>query len=212
LRFLLVSVLGHLLAFLLFQIVTDEKVTAPGRERELQMLSHDLPEHQALLHAVESEVPLAALSHQLLPVDDLLARSYRSAFAASHVAPKEPPRWKPREGTTVPIFPPAQSDPPASPAAHALFPGQLVLAPALAARLRTPPEIPCVPRGKSLESPSFLVAIESSGGVQFVFLEKSSGDADADALAEKILRQAVFDSGGPPATWGLASLVWRATP
>lgn len=211
LRFILVSLLGHLLAFLLFQIVTDEKVTAPDRERELQLLSNDLPEHQALLQLVEAEVPIAALSHQLLAPETLLERSYRSAFTESRVTPREPARWKPEPIKLRPIFPPHHGAS-TQPAPAAVFSGSLRLDPPLKERLEALPEIPGGPVGKLLESPSFLIGIAGSGEVQFVFLDKSSGDAEADALAEATLRQTTFKGGATSVLWGNATLLWKTAP
>jgi len=212
LRFLLVSVLGHLLAFLLFQIVNREIVTAPERERELQILSSDLPEHQALLQAVEAEVPLGALSHQLLSAEGLLKGTYRSAFLDSHISPKEPPRWNPAPQKLTPLFPrrnavlgpEANAEPP--------YPGGLVLDPELAKRLVATPQIPGPPSGKLLESPTFLLGIAGTGEVQFVFLDKSSGDSEADSEAERVLRQARFESEATGIAWGQATFIWKSAP
>jgi hypothetical protein len=212
LRFLLVSVLVHILAFLLFQVVTEEKVTAPNRERELQMLSADLPEHQALLEAVEAEVPLAALSHQLLPSEDLFQRPYRSAFADTRPALKEIPRWKAPLKPLLPSFSPASGSPRPSLSEPPPFPGRLVLDTALEARLDAAPELPGAPAGKLLESPVFLVGIAPTGGVQHVFLEKSSGDNEADAAAQRFLQETTFRGGASQTTWGQATVIWRSSP
>lgn len=212
LRFALVSVLGHFLAFLLFQIVTPEKVTAPDRERELQILSHDLPEHQALLQAIEAEVPLAALSHQLLAPENLLERAYRSAFAQSRVQPVDAPRWKPTSKPLIPVFSSPSGAIDKTPADTKPFLGRLLLDSTIGARLLALPEIPSVPNAKSLENPRFIIGLAGSGEVQFLFLDKSSGDAQSDALAESALRQTTFHGGTTSIVWGEATLVWKTTP
>ena len=212
LRFLLVSVLGHLLAFLLFQIVNRETVTAPERERELQILSSDLPEHQALLQAVEAEVPLGALSHQLLSAEGLLKGTYRSAFLDSHVSPKEPPRWNPTPKKLAPSFPRRSAARGPEADATPPYPGGLVLDSELSRRLVATPQIPGPPAGKLLESPTFLLCIAGTGEVQFVFLDKSSGDSEADSGAERALRQARFEGGSTSVTWGQATLIWKSAP
>lgn len=212
LRFVLVSVLGHFLAFILFQIVTPETVTAPDRERELQILSHDLPEHQALLHAVEAEVPLAALSHQLLAPDHLLERAYRPAFSQSRVQPIDAPRWKPISKPLTPVFSSPSGSMDKTPVDTKPFLGRLLLDPTLEARRVSSPEIPSAPNSKSLESPRFIIGLSGSGEVQFLFLDKSSGDAQADALAESTVKQTGFHGGTTAIVWGEATLVWRTTP
>jgi hypothetical protein len=212
LRFLLISILGHVLAFLLFQIVTQEKVTAPNREQELQLLSADLPEHQALLEAVEAEVPLAALSHRLLPSEELLHRPYRSAFADTHPSLKETPRWKAPVKTLLPSFSPRSTPPAPASSEPTPFPGQLLLDSDLQSRLATIGPLPAAPAGKLLESPVFLLGIAPAGEVEFVFLEKSSGDAEADSAAQLFLQGTPFRGGANGIMWGQARLVWRSAP
>jgi hypothetical protein len=63
-----------------------------------------------------------------------------------------------------------------------------------------------------LENPSFILGLNGTGEVQFVFLDKSSGDAESDALAETALKQAVFEGGTLSSFWGEASLVWKSAP
>jgi len=86
------------------------------------------------------------------------------------------------------------------------------LEPDLEKRLVSRAEIPFPPPGKLLESPRFLLGIAGSGEVQFVFLDKSSGDADADDAAERALRRSIFTGGTTGTAWGQATLIWRSAP
>jgi len=205
--FFFVSALLHGCAFLLFQVVNREKVTAPDRERELQLLSAEIPEHRALLESVEAEVPLGALSHHLLPVEDLLGIPYRSAFSISKVEPKEPDRWNSLAVVPVPIFTVAVARPKTPELSS--FRGAVILASSLQARLSTPPELPETPDGKILENPEYLLGVEGSGSVQFVWLQKSSGDQAADQLGERVMRGLNFAGGEAQTAWGTASLLWK---
>lgn len=212
LRFFATSVLAHLLVFQLFQIVTQEKVTAPERERELQLLSSEHPEHRTLLQAVEAEAPLAALSHQLLPSSEALPqRPYRSAFADTHVPPKLPPLWKPPSPTLIPKFTRSTAKTERAPRMEP-FPGALNLSFPLKERLLSLPKIPCLPHGKSLENPEFLIGVSKEGSVKFLVLQRSSGDPVADVSAEQALRQTLFARATPETEWAEASLVWRSLP
>ena len=209
-RFLLVSALSHLLIFMLLQVVSTEKVTAPDREREMQFLSSEVPEHKALLDAIEAETPLGALSHQLLPVDSLLVRPYASAFMDSKPAPKEVALWKNPPGIILPIQTlPLGGTAVSQPSPHAPpFKGRLVVNETLAGRLLKAPETPESPLGKALENTEFLVGVSGSGEVKFVILQKSSGDGRADAGAEHFMRQISFSHAEQEIAWGQVRLEW----
>ncbi len=212
-RFLLVSALGHLLIFMLLQVVSTEKVTAPDREREMQFLSAEIPEHKALLDAVESETPLAALSHQLLPVGNLLSRPYTSAFMDSKPAPKDVALWKNPSSVELPrgAFHSEKASAQQQ-ARHKLFEGRLVLDGDLANRLVNSPETPSAPADKALEHAEFLLGVSAPGEVKFVILQKSSGDSQSDRVAEHFLRRTSFAAGGGDIHWGHARLEWKAQP
>jgi len=208
---LLVSALGHLLLFMLLQVVSTEKVTAPDREREMQFLSAEISEHKALLDAVEAETPLAALSHQLLPVESLLSRPYASPFIDSKPAPREAFLWK--NPATVPL-PKASFPSIATPSPKQVrpvpFEGRVVVDDGLKGRLQgTPPGTPSPPAGKTLEQPEFLLGVSAPGEVKFVVLQKSSGDGEADRTAEHFLRRIVFTASDRDLEWGHARLEWR---
>lgn len=209
-RFLLVSALTHLLIFMLLQVVSTEKVTAPDREREMQFLSSEILEHKALLDAVEAEMPLKALSHQLLPVESLLARPYASAFMDAKPAPKEVALWKNPTGIILPIpLIPSGRTAQASPHPSATpFKGRLILDNALKGRLLKAPEMPESPRGKALEITEFLIGVSGSGELKFAILQKSSGDSRADTAAEHFLRQISFAKAENEITWGQIRLAW----
>ena len=66
-RLILLSAFVHSLAFVLLQVVPKEKVTAPEREREIELLSAELPEHQALLGRMMVLAPRLALEQGCNP-------------------------------------------------------------------------------------------------------------------------------------------------
>jgi hypothetical protein len=78
----------------------------------------------------------------------------------------------------------------------------------LAQRVSGLPEVPCPKGEKSLENPVFWMGVGAEGTVKFVFLQKSSGDSEEDARAERLLRRVEFQSGAKETTWGEATLSW----
>ena len=203
---ILVSAFIHSLAFVLLQVVPKEKVTAPEREREIEFLSGEIPEHQALLAAVEAESPVAALSHQLLPAGDLLTRSGQPAPPQAPTLPLEPGLWKPKSGFLLPALRttrPLPDTPAPRPA-----PARIRLSPREQDRLAKHPSLPSPPKGRLLENPTFLLGIGGDGTVEFVLLQKSSGDEGADRLVENALRRLEFKGGQAETQWGDATFIW----
>jgi hypothetical protein len=203
---ILLSALVHGLAFVLLQVVPKEKATAPEREREIELLSADIPEHQALLAAVEAESPLAALSHQLLPVEDLLSRPKLPASSQSHTPPLEPQLWRPAAGSLVAGLLSAKR--PAPETEVRPEPARIELSRREQERLGTIPPLPGTPKGRLLENPEFLLGIGGEGTVQFVLLQKSCGDEAADRLVERALRRMEFKGGQRETQWGTATFIW----
>lgn len=209
-KLVLVSGFIHSLAFILLQVVPKEKVTAPEREREIEFLSAEIPEHQALLAAVEAESPVAALSHQLLSVDDLLSHSRNPASPHGRILPLEPALWKPATSSITPIIPP----PTPLPKSTNTRPGKprIELSPMGKKRLLHLPSLPSSPDGRLLENPAFLLGIGGDGTVQFVMLQKSSGDEGSDKIVERALRQLEFKGGQPETEWVDVTFIWGPRP
>lgn len=205
-----VSALVHSLAFFLLQVVPKEKVTAPEREREIELLSEEIPEHRALLAAVSAESPLAALSHQLLPADDLLRSSGRPPSTTGRASALEPRPWKTTPGSLVPSLLPAASQT-WSPEAKRRS-ARVELSPREQKRLLNLPPLPSTPQGRLLENPTFILGVGGDGTVQFLMLQKSCGEEAGDKLIERTLRQLEFKGGEAETHWGEATFIWARIP
>ena len=203
---ILLSALVHSLAFVLLQVVPKEKATAPEREREIELLSAEIPEHQALLAAVEAESPLAALSHQLLPVEDLLSRPRLPASSQSRTTPLVPQIWRPTTGSLVGGL--LSSKRPALEAESRPQAARIEFSPRERERLGAIPTLPGTPKGRLLENPEFLLGISGDGTVQFVMLQKSCGDEAADRFVERALKRLEFKGGQRDTHWGTATFIW----
>jgi hypothetical protein len=207
---LLLSALVHSLAFVLLQVVPKEKVTAPEREREVQLLSAEIPEHQSLLAAVEAESPLASLSHRLLPVEDLLSRPLQPAYLQNRTPLIEPRHWKPESGSVAVAMLSASPSPP-DPVPRPQAP-RIEFSLRENERLTATPPLPVTPSGRLLENPVFLIGIGGEGSVQFVMVQKSCGDEAADRLVEGALKQLEFRGGQRDTQWGSVTFVWGQVP
>jgi hypothetical protein len=205
---ILLSALVHSLAFVLLQVVPREKATAPEREREIELLSAEIPEHQALLAAVEAESPLAALSHQLLPVEDLLSRPRLPASWQSRTPPLSPELWRPTAGSLVGGLSSAKRPTQEAYSQPQPQAARVELSPRERERLGAIPSLPGTPKGRLLENPEFLLGIAGDGTIQFVMLQKSCGDEAADRLVERALRRVEFKGGQRDTQWGTATFIW----
>jgi hypothetical protein len=204
------SILGHLIAFLLFIIVSSEQVTSPIPAPEISILNQDIPEHRTLLDALQSQSPIGALAHRLLPVGNLSAAPYQYSFNSSQLGPLSPPRWTPPKSHPLTRVPLASNIPTPSPSAH--FAGKLTLTPALKSRLPVPPTLPSAPTRQLLQPATFLIGVRADGSVAFLMLQSSSGDGRADLETEAFLRQLRFENHETALEWGHATLLWATPP
>jgi len=213
-----ISIFAHLLVALLFTVETTEKVTSPPPSDEISILSRDIPEHRALLDFLQSESPIGALAHQLLPVGDTPKTHYHFSFAHSQLVPLPPPRWTLPQTTPlpqVPILTPDNTENPATPnnpltSRASRFEGNLHCTASLQSRLQSPLRIPSSPTLQLLEPVTFLIGIRAQGSVAYVMLQKTSGDSNADSHAENFLRQLTFQKSDSPLEWGSATLEWAS--
>jgi hypothetical protein len=53
-----------------------------------------------------------------------------------------------------------------------------------------------------------MIGIAGEGSVQFLMLEKSSGDEAGDHLVERTLRQLEFKGGETETQWGEVTFIW----
>ena len=209
--FLGISAGMHALLFLLLQVVPEEKVTAPDREQEIQVLRDDLPEHRALLAAAEAESPLPALSYRLLSVEDLLLQPYRSVTSSAQEPPLEAARWKPPIQLLVPVLSSPATTHPVAPIPErekVLREGKIHLSEKIKTRFEHTQKPPPAPDGPQLEAPVFLIGILPEGKAAYVLLQRSSGSEEADQLAEKTLRGLTFEARDGDIEWGEAVLEW----
>jgi hypothetical protein len=196
----------HAAAFFVFQIVEKSGVRSPSRERGVTVLSYDIPEHRLLLESVQSEAPTMALSHKLLPVDDLLSVPYRSSLALLSSELRDAASPRETDGYPVPVAMriAGETMDAASQGGGRIpnFAGRVVFSEPLSARKFTASTpVPKMPRTRLILYPEYLVGVSPQGNVQFVMLQKSSGSEEADSEGEAFLRGVRFESRGSSIEW-----------
>ena len=203
---LLFSLLVHSLAFTLLQVVPKEKASAPKREHEIELLSEDIPEHRALLAAVEAESPVGALSHQLFTAEDLLAQASHPVSFQNPALPLEPALWKPGAGSLLLHLSAKLSAAPTPPVPPRV--SQIEWSNVSKERIQSVPSLPSCPRGRLLENPSFLLGFAEDGRVRYVLRQRSSGDDAADLLAQDALRKVELTPSKIGTEWIFVTFVW----
>ena len=209
----LVSALVHAAAFFVFQVVENSVVNSPARERGVTLLSSDVAEHRLLLEAVQAEAPTMALSHALLPVDDLLRVPYRSSFDGSGGIVRDVERLKNRDAYPVPFLISGEKTVDGRRAGEGRitekeFVGRVEFSEPLVSRafsLKMP--VPRLPLSHSLSSPTYLVGVSPSGDVQWVFPSRGSGSEEMDAEGLSFLKSIKFEPRGSAVEWADGTVV-----
>ena len=209
----LVSALVHAAAFFVFQVVEKSAVNSPARERGVTLLSSDVAEHRSLLAAVEAEAPTMALSHALLPADDLLRVPYRSSFDGSARVVRDVERLKNRDSYPLPFSMHVEKTAAVMRAgdgriAEKEFPGRVEFSEPLGSRpfiSRMP--VPRLPQSHSVSSPTYWIGVSPGGDVQWALRSRSSGSEEMDAEALNFVKSIKFEPRGSAVEWADATVV-----
>jgi hypothetical protein len=62
-----------------------------------------------------------------------------------------------------------------------------------------------------LQTARFLLGVSSEGKVQYVFIQKTSGDKALDDQASRLLEDTRFPASADQVTWGFASFHWGSS-
>lgn len=212
--FIGLSLLAHIATFFLFQIVYPERATIAPPAPSVSILDASRPDHQTLLRLIEAEDPApAAATHAAVP-PHLLDVPYRPSYAI--------PRTSPRNVEETPVaagYPPALDpvalirrvtpDSTPIPAPPAATPTQVIFRDDLANRKRRhEPALSIRTMQPELQSASFLIGVQATGEVGFIFPQQSSGDAAVDESANEALHAFQFEPSNEEITWGFAVFDW----
>jgi hypothetical protein len=208
-----VSALVHAAAFFVFQVAENSVVNSPARERGVTLLSADLPAHRLLLEAVQAEAPTMALSHPLLPVDDLLRIPYRSSFEDVGRAVRDVEPLKNSDAYPVPLLFSGGSTVAGMRAGDSRisgkdFLGRVVFSEPLASRtFSSSIPVPRLPPSQSVSNPAYWIGVSPNGDVQWVLLCKGSGSEEMDSEALNFVKSIKFEARGGAVEWADATVV-----
>ena len=209
----LVSALVHAAAFFVFQVVENSVVNSPARERGVTLLSSDVAEHRLLLEAVQAEAPTMALSHALLPVDDVLRVPYRSSFDGAGRIVRDVERLKNRDAYPMPFLIPGEKTPAGKRAgdgrsAEKEFVGRVEFSEPLASRaFSCKMPVPRLPLSHAVLSPTYWIGVSPSGDVQWVLPSKSSGSEETDSEVLSFVKSIKFEPRSSAVEWADATVV-----
>jgi hypothetical protein len=213
-----VSALAHAAAFFVFQVVENSVVNSPARERGVTLLSSDVAEHRLLLEAVQAEAPTMALSHALLPVDDLLRVPYRSSFDGAGRTFRDVEPLKSREAYPLPFLVSGGNSAAGARSVDGGIPmkefeGRAEFAGPLASRAFSPGmPVPRAPLSIAVSSPTYWIGVSPSGDVQWVLLCRSSGSDDTDSEALSFLKSIKFEPRAGAVEWADGTVVLGSPP
>jgi len=213
LGFLILSLFAHAATFLLFQVAYPQRVTIPPAAPQVTVLTPGTPEQQALLRWIAAEDPaLVAASAAPMP-PGALSVAYQPSFSILRTPPRTvaPPAERlqpPPSPITLPITvaktptPEPTSRPPSAPTFVTLsggLAGRTITLPSITSRFAAP-----------LEPTELLLAVNAHGEVRHVILQRSSGDAAADAAASLALAGAGVSPSPEKegVEWGFATISW----
>ncbi|HEX4085959.1 MAG TPA: hypothetical protein VHY22_13680 [Chthoniobacteraceae bacterium] len=216
LGFILLSACVHALGFYIFQAIYPPATHMGPPPVQVGLLVPGTPEADAILRWIDSENPEIAAEPTKAPIPGLMSLPYQPSYSvvrAQPVVPQPSPMPLPYPGgasgldlVQIASAKPSKPLPAPSPAATMLaFSGPLkAIAPALLPALDALKEA----QPGELQPARYLLGVSAQGGVQYVFLQDSSGDKALDAGAGRLLEQLRFRAIPGPMTWGYATLYW----
>lgn len=206
--FILLSLLGHLLCFYLFQVVYPSSASLPPATASVAVLNPESDRDRSLLDWAELKDPaaLAAPSFQPERVAKLVPR-YQSGFgdpspALVAVTPKPAQSLPPIFGVDGVL----SNSPAPAPSAPVVFTSHVEFAQPLQDRFAGP--APALPRVQANgESTVLLLGVSPNGAVSDCLPWQSSGKPDLDDAAERFARGLRFKAA-PGYSWGKLRFTW----
>jgi TonB family protein len=206
--FILVSLLGHLLCFYLFQVVYPSSASLPPATASVAVLNPESDRDRPLLDWAELNNPAALAAPGFRPerVTKLVPR-YQPSFADPSpafvaVTPKPAQPLLPVFGVDGVL----SNNPAPVPPAPVTFRSHIELAEPLQDRLAEP--APALPRVQANgESTILLLGIDPNGAVSDCLPWQSSGKPELDEAAERFARDLHFKAA-PGYSWGKLRFTW----
>jgi hypothetical protein len=213
--FVLISLLVHVAAFFVFQVVYPPQETMLAPPPEITLLDPQRPDHQALLRWIDAEDPTPivadgnAITNRLLQI--VYKPSYETLRTPPLTLPDEPERMQyPPARDPLAIIRSAEPKPVEPELPGAGDPTQFVFTGDLGPRSVSalPPLMTRTKSTKELEPARFLVGVDARGTVQYVMPQSSSGNAAIDGEAADFLSKLKLAPAERPISWGYATVQW----
>lgn len=230
--FILLSLGAHIATFIIFQVTYPQRVTVPPPVATVMMLTPSSPEAEALLRWSAAEDPALAATSARAEPELPVQPAYRPSYAQRRTPPRTvgdtlKPLPYPPGRDTVALVRGAQAEPPAPEAAGTPSKTSVRFSGDLAARADGVFLPPVTLGGRSnsqkaatteavlstqpVDAATYLIAVERSGKVKFVFPQESSGNDALDAWGRQEIAKMVFAAAEGEAestVWGVATITW----
>jgi TonB family protein len=206
--FILVSLLGHLFCFYIFQVVYPSSASLPPATASVAVLNPENDRDRPLLDWAELKDPAALAAPGFRPerVTKLVPRYHPSfadqlpAFVAVTPTPAQP--LPPVFGVDGVL----SNNPAPVPSAPVIFRSHIEFAQPLQDRLAGP--APALPRVQANgESTILLLGVDPNGAVSDCLPWQSSGKSELDEAAERFARDLRFRAA-PGHSWGKLRFTW----
>jgi hypothetical protein len=202
------SLFCHALAFYLFQIVYPPPVAVAPPPAQVTLLDTMHAPHEALLQWIDAEDPARIFLPEPILPRGLMEMPYRPSYSDVVIAPQPALEF----ARDISLPPPTSSVRKRQSSAAKPIAGSGTIVRfdnELSRRAITQtPDLSVTPADSVLEPSRYLVGVNSDGAVQFVFLQKSSGNSAADVSGERQLQQTKFSTSGTDLEWGWATVYW----
>ncbi len=216
--FIVLSLAANAVAFFIFQVNTAPTATIPRPAPHVYLLSPSAPENAAFMNWLAAEDPALAAGQAEAPAQGLATATYLPSFGTTRTAA----RYLPREISAMPfpsgrdameVIRSATAEAPApQKSLVAMAETKLSLSGGLAGRAWTTRPVIQAKSATPLGDAQFLLGVTPRGEVQYVFLQRPSGDSasaqTADAVAARALAAASLAPVEGEMAWGFASIAW----
>ena len=206
-----ISFFAHIFCFYIFHVVYPTTTSLLPPSAQVTVLDPNRPQDNGLLDwvAMNNPAKVSAPSSDASLIEQITPR-YKPIYSTLSVELRRSESAKPEQQGMPSLFSAETLLPirlrPQKEAAPKTFPTRCEMASTL--QSRTPASWPILPTSSALSDPTFIfVGVSPEGKADYVFLMRSSENAQLDQKAEDFIRTVKFKPG-PNRDWGMVTLHW----